>query len=449
MKFTRKEFLQTSIVAAVASSFSTVSFAANSENPHSPLVQKLIRAAEKRKQKKFSQARSIYEEVIAENPSEIRAYDGIRKILLQEKHQEKNVLNLYLQGLDKNPEHPLFQQRVANEYKRLALGNKKICKELQLDNPLEQSKSLLRKARAGLSSTKDKQIQQQLSFFDDKYTAKSEVKKNPSANKLNLKNNKKRFKNRFKEDDITTVIGKLEKLKAKGEAQKRIKHLRELYLHTINRLRKEGKREQALVYAAEWFVLEPNNPKVLELSRKLARRTKNFDLLLKIEKANNETKNTFFSKLSYFDALVLKIRKDKTSNFSDIVKLQKDLRASVSNGNQIFEAELREVKVFFLQKNWNEAKTKLESLATSFSGTTSDHIINLLNFLGARYLVRTKEIENAKELINIALNPRGVSFPVDEFLQKFYTLNQGRQMQKEGHQKQLLKLQEKLTTEEV
>ena len=144
---------------------------------------------------------------------------------------------------------------------------------------------------------------------------------------------------------------------------------------------------------------------------------------------------------------MLKSRKDKTNNFSNLDKLQKELRASVSNGNQIFETELREVKLFFLQKKWNEAKTKLESLATSFSGTTSDHIINLLNFLGARYLVSVKEIENAKELVNICLNPRGVNFPSDEFLQKFYTLNQGRQMQKEGHQKQLLKLQEKLTTE--
>jgi hypothetical protein len=390
MKFTRKEFLQTSIIAAVASSIPAVSFATNSESSHSPLVQKLVHASEKRKQKKFSQAKSIYQEIITENPSEIRAYDGLRKILLQQKHQEKKVLDLYLEGLNKNPNHPMFQQRVANEYKRLALGNKKFCKQLQVENPLAESKSLLTKAHQGLNSSKNKQIQQQLSFFDDKYTAKSEVKTNRKLAKQTLLDNKKRFKNRLKDDDIATLIGRLEKLKAKGETQKRIKHLRELYLHTVSKLRKEKKQEQAFVYAAEWFVLEPNNPKALEFSRKLARRTENFDLLVKIEKANTDKKNTFYSKLSYFDARLLKTQKDKTKNFSDLTKLQKELRASVSNGNQIFETELREVKLFFLQKKWNEAKTKLESLATSFSGTTSDHTINQLNFFSNSIFSKNK-----------------------------------------------------------
>jgi tetratricopeptide (TPR) repeat protein len=64
----------------------------------------LLKKAKKyRKQKKYNLAKSTYEEVLKIDPTEVRAYNGIRKILLDKKNKEYEVILLYQQALTHLP----------------------------------------------------------------------------------------------------------------------------------------------------------------------------------------------------------------------------------------------------------------------------------------------------------------------------------------------------------
>lgn len=138
MKTNRRKFIINSSLTFIGLGISNsvlgniVSFS-SSETLVETIAQKLQRAANKRRNGNFNQAKIIYSDVIAIDSNEIRAYDGIRKILLQNKYKELEVLQLYLTGLNNNPTNAVFKERVAKEYMRLALGNKKFV--TQLNNP--------------------------------------------------------------------------------------------------------------------------------------------------------------------------------------------------------------------------------------------------------------------------------------------------------------------------
>ncbi len=77
-------------------------------------------------------AKNKYEQVLALDTSEIRAYNGIRKILLSQKHKELQVIQLYQQASANIPTNLRIKRRLYSEYIKAALGNKKIIGHLNI-----------------------------------------------------------------------------------------------------------------------------------------------------------------------------------------------------------------------------------------------------------------------------------------------------------------------------
>lgn len=95
MEINRRKFITTTSLSIIGLGI-TNSVLGNALNSNffttTTIAQKLREAAVKRRAGSFIDARAIYDEVIIISPSEIRAYDGIRKILLKTKYKELEVL---------------------------------------------------------------------------------------------------------------------------------------------------------------------------------------------------------------------------------------------------------------------------------------------------------------------------------------------------------------------
>lgn len=60
----------------------------------------LKQAADLRKAKKYNQAKNLYQQIINQFPNEIRAYDGLRKVMLAKGKQEFEVIKMFRKGIE-------------------------------------------------------------------------------------------------------------------------------------------------------------------------------------------------------------------------------------------------------------------------------------------------------------------------------------------------------------
>ena len=124
---TRKNFLLLGSLSFVSIFIPNLFFSKLFSTHTSADITSLLKIAKKyRKQNKLTLAKNTYEEVLGLDPTEIRAYNGIRKILLNKKNREYQVIQLYEQALVNIPTNIRIKQRLYNEYFKVALGNKKI-----------------------------------------------------------------------------------------------------------------------------------------------------------------------------------------------------------------------------------------------------------------------------------------------------------------------------------
>ncbi len=150
MSIKRREFITTSALALIGTTVSPILANPITQNiiMVQTVAQKLLNAANKRKDKKYNQAIDIYNDIIAANPQEIRAYDGKRTTLLMQKNKEIQVVTMFQNAVSAFPNNPNFKFRLAREYMNLALGNKKLSNQIQ--NP----QALLQQARQMLNQLK-------------------------------------------------------------------------------------------------------------------------------------------------------------------------------------------------------------------------------------------------------------------------------------------------------
>ncbi|MVX35319.1 hypothetical protein [Myroides sp. LoEW2-1] len=73
---------------------------------------------------------ALYDKVIEIKPFEIRAYNGKRKLMLQDSKTGVDIINMYVQGAELNGGNAIFKERLAKEYLRVLSGNRKILQTL-------------------------------------------------------------------------------------------------------------------------------------------------------------------------------------------------------------------------------------------------------------------------------------------------------------------------------
>jgi len=130
----RREFLKRSVLGVgslvLASSLQAFNSASNffADNPTNPptidqnLMELYKQAKEYFYQKRYSDAVSLFNQLIASNPNVLYLYDGLASVYgAQQKLY--NVAELYLQGVNANPNNAFFLHRYGLSLRKLCLGN--------------------------------------------------------------------------------------------------------------------------------------------------------------------------------------------------------------------------------------------------------------------------------------------------------------------------------------
>lgn len=115
MEINRRKFISTLFLSTLCLPFlsNTLTDIFISEKFSSPLdiPRKLKEASILRKKGKWKSAKKIYTQILLAKPSEIRAYDGLKRIILSlDNNNLTDVLQLYLSGLKLNPGQVSFYE---------------------------------------------------------------------------------------------------------------------------------------------------------------------------------------------------------------------------------------------------------------------------------------------------------------------------------------------------
>lgn len=444
MKTNRRKFISTTTLGVIgfsyARSLATMSslFSQEKTTTADPsILQLLTQASYKRKSGFLEEARSIYNQVISINSNEIRAYDGIRKILLQDKYKELEVLDLYLNGYNLNPTNVYFKQRIAKEYMRLALGNKKFKEYLNFpEDLLEKAKAFLEQAKIEVPT--DEQMQ--------KLIEKADFKLNSNANILDArlneelkaykKENHTEYKNRFDGVSEEDVKLKLDALLEKTSNDYRDVHVRELYRVYVKKLKESGKLELAAQYSKEMYLFDKGDSKSLKIARNICKKDKKYDILEDIERQNESIKRSFWAKIALFDVLYKRYRKEGIGSLNEMKNILDSAGTKKFSFYHNFEYKIRQVKLALIRSNINEAQSLLTNFADTLIGTSSAHFINKFNMLCVIYYLKTNDRQKANLVFEIALKQNDVSLD-DAFLKKLVLVNEEKDNKKEIHNKRL------------
>ncbi|UPT69789.1 MAG: hypothetical protein M0D53_11600 [Flavobacterium sp. JAD_PAG50586_2] len=389
------------------------------------ILEMLTEAANKRKIGQLDQAQAIYNQVISIDSNEIRAYDGKRKILLQAKYKELEVLNLYLAGFTLNPENLKFKERIAKEYMRLALGNKKFTQQILVnvnDDLLETAKTYLQQVKIEIPS--DVQVKAQLEKALKKISQEAHII-DPRLNavlKDDKKANKLVYRQRFDDLTLEQINTKLDSLLTKTSDDFRDIHIRELYRVYIRRLKESGNFDLAATFTKTLYLFDKQDSQSLKIARNICKKDKKYDVLEEIERKNDLIKRSFWSKIALFDVLYKRREKDGVGSLSEMTTILNAASAKKYSFYHIFEYKVRQVKLALIKNNIPEAQSLLTNFADSLTGTKSAHFIDKFNILCVKYYLKTNNVQNAMAVFEIALKQNETEI-TDIFLAKLVAVN--------------------------
>lgn len=443
---TRKRFLLLGSFGVISTLIPKILFSKTllTPNGNNNDTKVLLKKAKKyRKQKKYNLAKSTYEEVLTIDPAEVRAYNGIRKILLDKKNKEYEVILLYQQALTHLPNNFRIKHRLYNEYFKASLGNKKILQKLNISGRvLTYVKTKYEELLAGHPEKKN--IQNQLDKIN-KYVTLNVDTGNPRNNKLlkaYRKEQKKNFKNRFNGLNSQQVSSKLSVLEAKPFSEDRKRHIREMQKVNVKALRKEKKYADALNLSSSILANNNLDPHFIKQFRDLAKQLKQYDKLLIFETKNHASKKTFWSATSLFDVHYKIAESQNLSAPSIMDSLVQFMTEKISDPQQQFELNTRKIKLELLKTNLSQAKDLIMNQCEKMKGSSSAHSIDRMNVIIAEYCKKAGDLDTKSSIVKIALDPKYFLENNDELKRSIAYLNIRRSYENPIH---IQNLQKKLT----
>jgi ribosome-binding factor A len=465
MDTSRRKFVSTLILSSIGVSFVSPLFAKNllfkpflAEDIDIP--KKLKEAADFRKKKNFQAAEQIYQEVIAQKPDEIRAYDGLKKVILQQDNNDlQKVLDMYASGLTNNPQNAAFYERTATQYASIAQGNKKIAR--QLGNPedlLQKAVNYVDKAQKLKPANKNNPESEQYKKLQKRKTigaATTDARKNKDFKKIRNEN-KHSYKNNFKDRGDSKIESNLSKLLQRENAHratlaavtpddaktKRSKQIAKLYVSSIKKSKKKKNAVQAIKKSKDLYNFTQGSENSLHLIKRLCKQYNKPEEAESILRTNHGKKNTFWSGIALFDVLIAKHKKLQTGNLAEAGNLLNSIEQQINRPDQIFEWETRKITEAVYSKK-PEAYNSLKDLSKSLVGVSNTHVIDRFNRLCALYFTSLNQKENALKVIEIALGNSKES-DRDSLLEKVQMANTNRDDTNPVHRQQLLQLRDKI-----
>lgn len=443
----RKKFLSLSSLGIFSLFIPKFIFSKDSPKHLPTDVNALLKSAsDLRKQKKYNQAKQIYEQIISLFPNEIRAYDGMRKALLSEKNKEWEVILMFRTALALQPNNMDLKRRLYKEYMNASLGNKKIKKMIGFNGSL-------------LSEVKDKyesftNINARSKNSDKHYfkickmvefKADSENPHKNKALKTYRKEHCKKFKDRFALLTASEVEQKLNVLLAKPHSKDRNQHIRELYVHSCKKLRKEKNNIEALNKAITYYnTVDKKDPLFLKYIRDLSKLQQKYDILITIETQNHALKNSFWSALALLDAHIKKTEHQHVYLPSIVPSLLTFLEKETDTPDKKFELITRKIKLDILNNQLTAAKDKILGQCKNMYGISNTHSIDRMNMLIAHYFMKSGDHATKNKIVNIAINPHSYIDSSDNLVQALALINQNRNFTKITHVENLQRLISKL-----
>lgn len=438
----RKKFLRLAGLGIVASLTPSLIFSQTfQELPLTDDVKTLLKKARRlRKQGKLNQAKNKYQEVLSIDPTEIRAYNGIRKIFLAKKKQEYQVIQLYQQAVDNIPNNLRIKKRLYNQYIKVALGNKKVASQLNIPGRIlvyvkEQYEALLLQNYPG-----KKNLRKELEKVN-KYIALNvditDSRKNTELKKYR-KENRKTHKNRFNHLTAQETTQALSVLKSKAVSADRIPQIREMSRINVMAFRKEKNYAEALNASLVYLnTINKSDPYFIKQFRELSKQLRSYDNLISFEQYNHSKKKNFWSALALFDAYFRKSENENVSGNSMMDSLIQELNIKSRTPQQIFEVITRQIKYNILKDNFGQAKTQILELCKQRMGISDAHTVDRLNLIIAKYYAKQNDSENKNQILKIINNPKGFLENQDELTRHIALINMNRSAKKFIHLQQL------------
>lgn len=425
---TRKNFLLLGSLSFVSIFIPNLFFSKLFSTHTSADITSLLKIAKKyRKQNKLTLAKNTYEEVLGLDPTEIRAYNGIRKILLNKKNREYQVIQLYEQALVNIPTNIRIKQRLYNEYFKVALGNKKILNQLNIPGrPLfyvkEKYESLL------LEYPEKKNLENQIAKIQ-KYINLGVDTQNNHQN-IPLKEYRKAQRNihkqRFGRPTSQETGLRLTALAAEPFSDDREAHAREMSKINILALRSEKKYLEALQAALLYLnTKSASDPYFMKQFRSLSKQLHNYDQLITFEQQNHSTKNSFWSGIALFDVYMRKAEYSNQS-FSQFGTLIQFLTENINNPGHRFEVITRKIKYSIFQNDLSSARNLIIAQCKEKMGTIDAHSIDRINFLAAKYYVKMGQSDEKSKILNIISDPNLYLQNQDELVSFLASMNSKR-----------------------
>jgi len=443
----RKNFLSLTSLGMFSLLFPGILFSRNRSESNTANVNVLLKqAADLRKQKKYNQAKQIYQQIITQFPNEIRAYDGMRKVLLSQKNKEWQVILLLKGALLLNPNNIELKQRLYNEYFRACLGNKKVKNLINFNGRLLSE--VKQKYETFVSNhPNNMNVQKQYAKIIRLFDANADTQ-NPNQN-ITLKSHRKleykNFKNRFSLETTNQLETRLNNLIAKPHSKDRKPHIRELYKLTFQKLRKQKNNTEALHKAVTYFnTVEKNDPLFLKYIRDMAKLQKNYDVLITIETQNHTIKNNFWSALALLDVYIRKAELENSSIPAVGNTLIPFLESQTDAPNKKFELNTRKIKINILSNQLENAKEKILTQSKSMYRISNTHTIDRMNVLIAKYYAKSGDSTGKSKILNIVVNPSSYIDHPDLLIRSIALINQKRDYTKVSHIQNLQKLINKL-----
>lgn len=469
MTFSRRKFIVSSILSTVGITvFSSplsypVTFLNSLSNPDIDTL--LSQAASARSSGNFTLSESLYNQVIQLAPYEVRAYFGLRKTFLSQKHKEYNVVRLFEQAVQSNSENVQLICQLAKEYTSIALGNKQVEQMLDYETPLlEKAKDLYLVAqsfsptlfaRGGDTESDGENSQAEVGLNKVESKIEQQADKIDARDSASLKNQRKtyrvNYKKRFDLKSDDELLSKLNILKAKPQPQIRAKHIKELYVLNIKRKKKSNDFIGACALAYQLHQFDLNDTFFLGLYKRSALQAKQYNQLITVLKSNDTRQSTYWSKIAYFDALKLRFDLGQPG-ISDINTMQSILN-SLENPNlfklspyMIQEIGFRRISLNLSINNYSNTETALLNQVKKLVGSTNAHAsVRFCRYLASYFKLIGQNSVGIK-LINNFISPDTITEnDVNGELQRLvYEYSRNIVVEKQVHFEQLYQIRNSL-----
>lgn len=364
--------------------------------------------------KNFAKAEELYLQCIKLAPSSIRFYDNLDNVYGAKNNHLASV-ELFKNGLLKNPKTIAFYDRAAHSLMRLELGNKKLAGKfkgkINSQSLLKDAELLYHKAIAidgtkkyltvGLENVKNK-INPALTTDSKRVKVKKGEAKKQLKKTIELKS----------DIEIEALITKVDAKKRtqlffKEEIAQQQQHLTKQKKQYIKALLSKNKADatKSIALSEKLFDLDHSDPiSIRQLKSVYYANNKYFDFIAKKQKFA-EKKQTIYSYLGVIDAIEMACEKKQAvpDSLTNAIAVGNMV---LGNFNLLETAEVDVVdkiaKLHTLQFNFSEAKKMLEYTIGNLT-TSSPAVINKIVYRYAHIYYTEGKLEEAKSILRLAL----------------------------------------------